>query len=435
MIKRRSQILCCLFFLSDLVLTGLAWYGAYYVRCQSGWLPLDVEPPDLALCLQQLPLVWLLAALGYRWVGMYEINRLRRFRDDVVAVFNGTVLLVLLVMATLFFQRNPYASRGVILLFALLNLAGVLIGRRSAWALIRALRSRGFNQKFSLIVGTGRVARKMARSLRRIAWLGIKNVGFVEEMTSRSAGTGDLDVLGGFADLPELIRKYQIEHVFIALPMSRYDDARKVYAVLSQLVVDVRLVADVPNLAGLSLTTTWMDGLPLIGLRESPHFGLNVVVKRVMDVALSLLALLLLSPLLCLIALLVKLTSRGDVLYRQERCGLNGKSFQMLKFRSLRVNAESETGRGLGAEERQPQDLARGFSAQHQPGRAAAVAQCPVRRHEPGRPTAGTTLLCAAIQQDHPQLHGAPLRQGRHHRLGPGPRLARQHLAPQAHSI
>ena len=72
--------------------------------------------------------------------------------------------------------------------------------------------------------------------------------------------------------------------------MNRYDEARRVFDILSQTLVEVRLVADVPNLAGLSLTTTNLDGLPMIGLRESPHFGLNVVVKRAMDIVLSLIA-------------------------------------------------------------------------------------------------------------------------------------------------
>ena len=126
--------------------------------------------------------------------------------------------------------------------------------------------------------------------------------------------------------------------------MNRYDDARRVFAILSQLLVEVRLVADVPNFAGLSLTTTNLDGMPLVGLRESPHFGLNIVVKRAMDMVLSLIGLLLLSPLLTLLAILVKWSSPGPIFYRQERCGLNGKSFYMLKFRSMPVNSESKTG-------------------------------------------------------------------------------------------
>src|SRR5262249_27489881 len=154
----------------------------------------------------------------------------------------------------------------------------------------------------------------LAITLQKVTWLGIKNVGFVEERATRLCG--DLDVMGGFTDLPELIRKYQVSHVFIALPLNRYDDVRRVFALLSESLVEVRLVPDLPHLAGLSWTAATLDGLPLVGLRESPHFGLNVVVKRSMDVALSLLGLVLLSPLLALIAALVKLTSPGPVFYR-----------------------------------------------------------------------------------------------------------------------
>src|SRR6202030_860187 len=102
-------------------------------------------------------------------------------------------------------------------------------------------------------------------------------------------------------DLPKLIEKYQIEHVFICLPLSRYHEARRVFDVLSQTLVEVRLIADLPELAGVSFTTSNLDGLPVVGLRESPHFGLNVVIKRAMDMMMSLLGLIVLSPLLGLI--------------------------------------------------------------------------------------------------------------------------------------
>src|SRR5581483_11750348 len=91
-------------------------------------------------------------------------------------------------------------------------------------------------------------------------------------------------------------------------------------------------------------TTSNLDGLPVIGLRESPHFGLNVVVKRAMDVALSFIGLVILAPLMGLIAAAVKLSSPGSVFYRQERCGLNGKPFPMLKFRTMQTDAEAQSG-------------------------------------------------------------------------------------------
>jgi Undecaprenyl-phosphate glucose phosphotransferase len=341
-IQRSSQLLRTWFLAGDLVVTGLAWLGAYYLRFQTGWIPMRAAPADVLLCWQDLPLVLLVAAFAYQLTGQYAIDRLRRLREDVVCICKGTLLLALLVLATIFFRRDPYSSRVTMLLFLALVTLLLLTFRRWTWAAVRTLRSRGFNQSFALIVGSGRVARKTAIALRRASWMGIKSIGFVDEKVNPFCS--DLDLLGGFAELPQLVAKYGVSHVFIALPMGRYDDVRRVFAVLSHSLVDVRLVADVPDLAGLTFTTSNLDGLPLLGLRESPHFGLNIVVKRAMDIVLSLVALVVLSPLMLLIAALVKLTSPGPVFYRQERCGLNGKSFFMLKFRSMRVDAEKETG-------------------------------------------------------------------------------------------
>jgi Undecaprenyl-phosphate glucose phosphotransferase len=342
MIRRTSQLLCVWFLCWDLVLTAVSWVGAYYLRFESGWVPIHKDTPDVALCWDTLPLVMLLAAFAYRLTGQYTIHRLRRLREEAVSVVKGTALMSLLVVAATFGLHHAYESRATLVLFTALTALSILTVRRLSWTAIRWLRSRGYNQTHSVIVGTGRVARKTARALRAASWMGIRNVGFVEDQPTR--WTTDLDILGTTADLPRLIEQYRIGHVFIALPLSRYHEARRVFDILSQTLAEVRLVADVPELAGLTLTTTNLDGLPVIGLRESPHFGLNIVVKRAMDIVLSLLALVVLAPLLLLIALLVKLTSPGPVLYRQERCGLNGKPFQMLKFRSLRVDAEKDTG-------------------------------------------------------------------------------------------
>jgi Undecaprenyl-phosphate glucose phosphotransferase len=342
MFKRSSQILAVWFVFWDLAITAVAWVGAYFVRFESGWLPVFKETPNLVLCLRNLPLVIIFAAFAYRLTGQYTIHRLRRLREEVIGVLKGTILLSLLMMATTYWLQDPYESRATMLLFFCMTAIGVLLTRRLSWAAIRDLRSRGFNQSFALIVGTGRVARKTAHALRHASWMGIRNLGFVEDNANH--WSGDLDILGTTAELPALIERYHIEHVFISLPMSRYHDARRIFDILSRSMVEVRLVADIPNLAGLTLTTTNLDGLPVIGLRESPHFGLNIVVKRAMDIVLSLAGLVILSPLLLLIAVLVKLTGPGPIFYRQERCGLNGRTFWMLKFRSMRVDAEHQSG-------------------------------------------------------------------------------------------
>ncbi|MCI0639965.1 MAG: undecaprenyl-phosphate glucose phosphotransferase [Gemmataceae bacterium] len=342
MIKQKSHILILWFKVWDLLLTAFAWVAAYLFRFNSGYIPLEHAPLDFSLCAQKLPLVVLIAAVAYRLTGQYQIHRFRRLREELFSVLQGTTLMTLLVVATTFGLHDPYESRATFILFFALTAFLILATRRCTWAAVRWLRARGYNQTHAIIVGTGRVARQTARALRVTHWLGIKNIGFVEDKPSR--WTGDLDILGSSADLPHLIEQYQVSHVFICLPMNRHDEARKVFDVLAQTYVEVQLIADVPDLGGLSLTMTNFDGLPMIGLRESPHFGVNIVVKRAMDIVLSALALVLLAPLMLIIAALIKITSPGPVFFRQERCGLNGQSFQMLKFRSMRVDAEKETG-------------------------------------------------------------------------------------------
>jgi Undecaprenyl-phosphate glucose phosphotransferase len=339
MVKRSSQPLTVWFLVWDVAVTAAAWVGGYLLRFDTGWPLVNNHQPDFALCLSNLPLVVLLALVSYRLAGLYEVHRLRRAREEMVAVGKGVVLLVLLVMATSFARQYPYESRGATVLFGGLTAAGLFLARRVTWTAIGRLRARGYNQSHALIVGTGRLARRTARNLEDAAWMGIQTVAYVDDDPAHAHA--DRPVVGPIKDLPRLVHDLHIEHVFIALPLNRYADARRVFDALSQTIVDVRLVADVPALSAMSLTASTLHGMTFLGLRESPYHGLNVVVKRVMDVVLSAVALLVLSPVFAVIALVIKLTSPGPVLYRQERCSLNGRPFKMLKFRTMNVHAEA----------------------------------------------------------------------------------------------
>ncbi len=339
MIKRSSQPLLVWFLVWDVVVTIAAWIAAYLIRFETGLPLVNNHQPDFELCIQNLPLVVIMAIVSFRVAGQYQIHRLRRFREEMVAVAKGTALLVLLVMSTNFARQYHYESRLAMVIFAVATFLGVLVVRRLSWSILGRLRARGYNQSHALVVGTGRLARCTARSLESAAWMGIQTVAYVDDDPIHTHA--DRPVIGPIADLPRLILEHHIEHVFIALPMNRYADARRVFDALSETTVDVRLVADVPALTALSLTTSNLHGMTFIGLRESPYHGLNVVVKRSMDMVLSTIAIAFLAPLMALIALVIKFTSPGPVLYRQERCGLNGLSFSMLKFRTMDVNAEA----------------------------------------------------------------------------------------------
>lgn len=350
MVRRVSQSLIAWFLLWDLALTAGAWVASYFVRFHSGLFSAHRGTPDFVLYLRALPLVLLLGMIAFRFAGMYEIHRLRRFREELAAVGKGVALTALFVMATSFARQAQYESRGAMVMFAFGTLFGLLVVRRMSWTGMRRLRARGVNQSHALIVGTGRLARRTVRTLRAVNWSGIQPVGYVEDEGHRGSGA-DLPVLGSLAELPELVEKHHIEHVFVALPLNRYADARRVFAALSQTVVDVQLIADLPAMAGMTFTTTQIHGMTVIGLRENPHHGLNMIVKRAMDILLAVVAIVMLAPLMAFIALLVKLTSPGPLLYRQERCGLNGRPFMMLKFRSMRADAEAAGPQMTGAKD------------------------------------------------------------------------------------
>ena len=161
---------------------------------------------------------------------------------------------------------------------------------------MRKLRARGVNQSHALIVGTGRLARRTARTLHSISWSGIQTVGFVEDEAHR-VPDGPCPSSAAIAELPELVERHHIEHVFIALPLNRYADARRVF---DAPVADGRGRAADRRRArrwpGMTFHTTQLHGMTVIGLRESPHHGLNVVVKRAMDVILAPIALVLARP-------------------------------------------------------------------------------------------------------------------------------------------
>src|SRR5579884_1798048 len=163
--QRRGQLMRAWFVACDLGLTALAWLTAYYLRFETELIPLTKDPVDVSLCLENLPLVLLLAVVAFRLTGQYAIDRLRRLREEVFSVVKGSVLLALLVLATIVYRQDPYHSRVTLTLFFGLTVLLVLTGRRLSWGVIRALRRAGYNQSFALVVGSGRVARKAARAL------------------------------------------------------------------------------------------------------------------------------------------------------------------------------------------------------------------------------------------------------------------------------
>jgi len=340
MYRRHGQKLCLVFLACDLAVTTCVWMAAYALRF-AVW-PAPDGIPALTEVLRPLPLVLGLAALTYWQAGFYQIHRLQQLPRELRVVSQASAILFALAITATFYLRELYDSRLALALFFVLNAVALTCARRILWRLLAWFRGRGLNHGRALIVGSGRCGRLVAETLSQNHWIGLETVGYVDQPPL--VEPRDLPRLGVLNDLPDIIQKYDVDHLFVALPLSRYGELPSVYERLRDCPVEVHLVPDMPHLAGMKMRLREIDGIPFLGLRENPLQGWQVGIKRAMDVAVAGCAVLIFSPLLLLLAVLVKLSSPGPIFYRQARSGQAGRIFHMLKFRTMCVEAERRTG-------------------------------------------------------------------------------------------
>ena len=216
------------------------------------------------------------------------------------------------------------------------------LARAAFREVLRFARRRGYNQRYAIVVGGGEPAAEVLRVLRRRVDVGIRVLGLLSDKAEAPAI--DAPRLGGLEEIRAVLDRQQVDIVFIALPHSEYPRLTAVLNEIGDDPVTIHFVPDVFGLASLRGGVEEFESIPFIHLRESPLYGWNRVAKRVLDLVIGGGALVLAAPAMLAIATALKLVSSGPVLYRQERMGLDGQRFQMLKFRTMRVDAERETG-------------------------------------------------------------------------------------------
>jgi Undecaprenyl-phosphate glucose phosphotransferase len=275
---------------------------------------------------------------------VYKISHLLGPWQELRFVAKSHGLAVLLFASlTYLFEAYRY-SRLVTLYFGVLACGCLLLARLAARVALRSLRARGFNLRHLLLLGEGPAVERLIDRFEAFPELGYRVRGVVTQEGSPTELVAGKSVLGHFGNIAEVIATSHADEVLIALPGSQQDEVMRLLELLKDETVDVRLVPDVHAYVTLGCEVEDFDGVPVVRINDSPLIGWYAAGKRATDVAVATVALALLSPLLLAIALLVKLTSRGPVLYQQERMGLDGRTFQMLKFRSMRVDAEDKTG-------------------------------------------------------------------------------------------
>jgi Undecaprenyl-phosphate glucose phosphotransferase len=236
-------------------------------------------------------------------------------------------------------------SRAFLGLFALVDLLFVTGTRMLARYAMRRVRRKGHNLQRILVVGAGSLGREITQKILAHREMGFEVVGFLDDDPGK-LGTQVLGVpvLGTLRQAEEVLAQRGIDQVFLALPLEAHKKLLQLLELMARECVDIRLVPDILQYATLNATLEDVDGTPVINLSQVPLQGWNSMVKRGMDLAIAAAALVVVVPALPLLALAIWLEDRGPIFYRQERMGLDGKPFMILKLRSMRSDAEATSG-------------------------------------------------------------------------------------------
>jgi len=344
MLKRYQTLLGSLLGVSDAAIIVVAWLVAYWFRFNVPIIPVTRGFPDFGAYASLTPLVaifWLLVFSAQR---VYSLGRVPGPAHETLTLLKAHGLALLLFIAITYLLQQYEYSRLVILYFGALSGVGLIAERLLVRACLRALRKHDRNLRRVLLVGEGRSAENLIRRIQNYPELGLRIVGVVTDENSTTESVSGTPVLGHFQQVREIIERWSADEVIIALSLAQQNEVTRLLELLKDETLDVRLIPDVQAYATLGCIVEDFDGMPVLRLNDSPLIGWRAVAKRCTDVVVAAASLIIFSPLLLAIALLVKLTSRGPVLYRQERMGMDGRSFSMLKFRSMKIDAEARSG-------------------------------------------------------------------------------------------
>jgi Undecaprenyl-phosphate glucose phosphotransferase len=368
MLKVRLRMMVATLVAIDVVVTALAWVLAYLLRFHvdavTALVPVTKGTPELSRYLLLLPFMALLWPAVLYFHGLYRIRRGRSRIDEFFAIVASVLIASALTLGATLYVRVYYRfapevaprwefSQAVFAIFVALDVVLLNLAR---WA-IRAWQERqwaaGEGVTRVLIAGTGELGQTVAEGLLAHRELGYRVVGFLAE-TEGASGHAGIAVVGTLAHAREATLAQRADQIYVALPLDEHARIVDLVQDLSNECVDVKVVPDLVQYATMRASLEDLDGIPIINLNEVPLQGWSSMVKRTMDaaVAAGLLLLLTIVPVLPTIALLIRLLGgRGPVLLRQERMTLDGRTFDIFKFRTMVDEAERETGPVFASED------------------------------------------------------------------------------------
>lgn len=344
MLKRYHHIVGGIFRTVDAFVIGSVWLAAYWFRFNIPLIEVTKGFPKFGKYAALCPLVIVLWMTVFSSMRVYQSRRmLRRTHEAQLLLKAHGIAMLFFIALTYLFSEYKY-SRAVMVFFGLFGGLFLVVFRLSLRNGLRAIRKKGYNLRHIIAVGEGGALETLIYRLDKFPELGLRVFGVITHESSTLKMVQKKPVIGHFNEIKNLIREHHPDQVLLALPRHQYHDLDRILELIKDEMVDIQLIPDVHEYVTLGCAIEDFDGLPIVNLNDSPLAGWGAIAKRITDFLFSLIAIILLFPILCLIALAIKLTSKGPILYSQERMGLDGRTFKMYKFRTMFTNAEEESG-------------------------------------------------------------------------------------------
>lgn len=345
MIRQSQGFLSQIYSLADFLCIQLMFLFSWWLKFKSGWIPYENPLPIQTYALWSLVYGGVAIFLSY-FVNFYTPKRKKRFSYEIFTIIQVYTISLLILLSFLFIFKELDISRSYLLLFLVNTILAISFYRYILKLSLKRFRKKGFNRQFILILGAGSIGRKFYKNLLQYPELGYEVVGFLDDYQEQHEPRYKhyKPILGRVDELEQILSAITIDEVIIALPLDAHPKYGRIINVCEKAGVKTLIIPDYFDYLPARPYFDNFAGMPLINVRDIPldEFR-NRFLKRAFDIVFSLIAILITLPLMVLIALGIKLTSPGPIIFKQERVGLNRRNFMMYKFRSMKVQTEESS--------------------------------------------------------------------------------------------
>ena len=324
----------------DAVIAAVSVPAGYWIKYYNAVQSLPFGP-----YLAAIPAVVVIYIFSLALTGQYRSWRGRTLVDQLFALLTGVGLAAVFIFAAIELGNLGQRYSRLTILPAVLIAAVLMTGERYLLRQIETnLRRRGIGTERVLMVGTGQGSELLIRRMSMFPQYGFHVVGVASDEVVADGQYLGVPVVGRVGDLPSIVRQLKVDQVFLALPASQRERLLHLIKLCEDENLEFKIVPDLLEVMSTRVAANAIDGLPLVGIRRSQLTGGAAAMKRFIDIAVSGVLLVLVSPVLLAVAVLIKVLMPGPVLFRQERIGRNRKPFVIYKFRSMIPDAEAKTG-------------------------------------------------------------------------------------------